>query len=874
MMAVLLYGKLVTEELSSTYANGNIASINQVKKPNSKGRNNNNNNIIINNINNNINNKNNNNNGREQQKKETNNNVDKSGEFLFYMNIRSLRLHFDELKCVLCSMEKKPAIICLCETWLTQNDNIALYNIPEYYPIVSKCRKSQRGGGVAIYVKKGIKFEVCEVNTHQECLVIDIKLRNNLSKRVGIIYRPPQCRVQQFFDDFEDILRYVADKNCILCGDFNIDILTDSNCSTSYTELLGSYGLSVENFQATRVTPISSKCLDHIISNGKYQVETLALGISDHYGLKCNLGNIEKLPQSNTAVQSRNINSLKGEKLQHYSEFLYHQLIAIVPSLSPNDKLEKLTEAINNSLDYFAPVIAKRRKHQINNEWVTPDIKKEIRRRDRAYKAWKLDCTPEKRQRYTDLRNKVTSLIRKGKRNFYDKLIGSKPTSKTIFTAINVFKGNENKSEADIPISPNEINSYFATIGSKIAADCNIDDQQTANIPQNSSSFVFHPITTIQVEDTIKRLKPLNSSGHDEISNKILKLSSRTISDFLSKVFNECICQGCFPSCMKIAKVIPIHKSCDAMDPSNYRPISLLPTIAKVFEKLIFSRLIKFFMKFNIISENQFGFRPNRSCIHAVGKLTEYMREMIDRNQVGYSCFLDIKKAFDTIDHKILGTKLYKYGVRGLPLKLIEHYLQNRYQYVQLNGKKSRIKEITHGVPQGSVLGPLLFIIYINDLPLNCSSSSVTLFADDTTITNAGRESEKNLKLDLKNVTDWFLVNKLCVNSSKCEILAFGRHEPAVFSLSDIKLSNKKVFKYLGIHIDSKLTFKDHMESLCHRLTKHCYLLYKARQVFSRKTLLLYYNAYVKTLLNCGILIYGSGNLTSLKNYTWFKDVY
>ena len=234
------------------------------------------------------------------------------------------------------------------------------------------------------------------------------------------------------------------------------------------------------------------------------------------------------------------------------------------------------------------------------------------------------------------------------------------------------------------------------------------------------------------------------------------------------------------------------------------------------------------------------------------------------RNQVGYSCFLDIKKAFDTIDHKILGTKLYKYGVRGLPLKLIEHYLQNRYQYVQLNGKKSRIKEITHGVPQGSVLGPLLFIIYINDLPLNCSSSSVTLFADDTTITNAGRESEKNLKLDLKNVTDWFLVNKLCVNSSKCEILAFGRHEPAVFSLSDIKLSNKKVFKYLGIHIDSKLTFKDHMESLCHRLTKHCYLLYKARHVFSRKTLLLYYNAYVKTLLNYGILIYGSGNLTSL----------
>ena len=184
-------------------------------------------------------------------------------------------------------------------------------------------------------------------------------------------------------------------------------------------------------------------------------------------------------------------------------------------------------------------------------------------------------------------------------------LLAANLFQKTIFTAINVFKGNENKSEADIPISSDEVNSFFATIGYKIAADCTIDDQQTANIPQNSSSFVFHSVTTIEVEDTIKRLKPLNSSGHDEISNRLLKLSSRPISDFLSKVFNKCICQECFPSCMKIAKVIPIRKSGDAMDPSNYRPIILLPIIAKVFEKLIFSRLIKCFTKFNIISEKQ-----------------------------------------------------------------------------------------------------------------------------------------------------------------------------------------------------------------------------------------------------------------------------
>ena len=300
------------------------------------------------------------------------------------------------------------------------------------------------------------------------------------------------------------------------------------------------------------------------------------------------------------------------------------------------------------------------------------------------------------------------------------------------------------------------------------------------------------------------------SSRSDLPRIQFLKMSVEIIAPLITLIFNQCINQDIFPTSFKLAEIIPIHKSGARTDINNYRPISLLSPFSKIFETHLYNCLTDFFNKNNVIYNKQFGFKENLSTDLAVIDTVNYITSCLDNKLTTCSVFLDLSKAFNTINHKIVLNKLQKYGIRGHPLKRLENYLNHRIQVTKLNSFISQPLEIGVGVPQGSCLGPLLFTIYINDIALN-SNFNIRLFADDACLSLSHKDPvilEQNVNKELKHINYWLQANKLFLNYSKTNYLIFtklkSKHKFNI-QIQNNTLSQENTVKYLGITIDDKL---------------------------------------------------------------------
>ena len=261
-------------------------------------------------------------------------------------------------------------------------------------------------------------------------------------------------------------------------------------------------------------------------------------------------------------------------------------------------------------------------------------------------------------------------------------------------------------------------NNYFSSIATKTKLNISFSHKHFSDFLKNRSniSFFVSPTDKTEIEDAISSFDSNKSVGPNSILIKLLKLLKDDISSQLSEIFNISFSSGVFPSILKTAKVIPIHKKDSKLDFSNYRPISLLSNTEKFLERLTYNRMYKFLSDNNLIYSLQFGFRQKYSTVHALISLTENIRKNLDKGNIGCGIFVDLKKAFDTVEHDILLSKLEHYGIHGLANEWFKSYLSNRKQYVSIDGYDSNLADVKFGVPQGSVLGPLLFLIYINDL--------------------------------------------------------------------------------------------------------------------------------------------------------------
>ena len=350
-----------------------------------------------------------------------------------------------------------------------------------------------------------------------------------------------------------------------------------------------------------------------------------------------------------------------------------------------------------------------------------------------------------------------------------NKSLNKKPkSSKSKITKLKVDSNiiTDNKMMADV------FNKYFVGIG-KNMADKIPQIENTIYSKREVQSMLFNETSPDEIIDIIKSLSSKKCIIESDIPTRFLKVASPIISPILSNIFNACLQKGIYPDSLKVAQVIPVHKAKSKSECSNYRPISLLSQYNKIFEKIINKRLYNYLEKFKILTQHQYGFRKNNSTSLAIYDLIENLLKSKDNGNIACALFLDLSKAFDTVDRNILIKKLDHYGIRGPPLELLKSYLTNRKQFTMVNGKKSSQFSIDIGVPQGSILGPLLFLIYINDLPL-VSDLITKLFADDTCLVFSSKDLnllQIKINSEILKIENWLHSNKLSLNHQKTKFM-------------------------------------------------------------------------------------------------------
>jgi hypothetical protein len=377
-------------------------------------------------------------------------------------------------------------------------------------------------------------------------------------------------------------------------------------------------------------------------------------------------------------------------------------------------------------------------------------------------------------------------------------------------------------------------------------------------------SFTLFPTTPHEITDIINNLKHKNTVDYDDINQNIIIRSAPYISEILCAIVNASFKTGTVPDELKIAKVIPIYKNGDKSLMTNYRPISILPILSKVFEKAMFNRLLNYLEKFNMLSPDQFGFRPNHSTYMPILKLSDIVTENFESGKYTIGIFFDLTKAFDVIDHKILLAKLNYYEIRGISHRWFSNYLSNRQQFTYVNSSKSTCLNINFGVPQGSILGPLLFIIFINDLPNVSSLFKYLLFADDTNVLASHTNLHELVTItnnELCKINEWFQINKLFLNIDKTNYIIFHSNRKTLplnihkIKIKDMELTQKTSTKFLGVTIDQNLNWKEHTSQIALKISKNMNIIRHILKLINKNALLKLYHSMIHPYLTyCNIV--------------------
>ena len=514
-------------------------------------------------------------------------------------------------------------------------------------------------------------------------------------------------------------------------------------------------------------------------------------------------------------------------------------------------------------------------KHFQKPKWWDDELENATQLRDQL-KSKGLEVEAKKQ------RNKVTSMKRLKRNEYFRTLITSNNNSKELWRAINELTKNKSKNHNSptSDLSCDDFNKHFTDIPIKVIKNDKTNSNDLKPLrsycsEKNIQSKSNLPLMTINdVYKELNQLKQSNTKGIDGVDGKILKLSASIITGSLTYIYNLCLSNKTFPDILKQAKVVPVYKkSGNVSDPNNYRPISILPVLSKPIEKHISKHTMEHFLKNDLLHQNQSGFRPNHSCHTALVKLVDQWLENIDQNEYTGVLLVDFAKAFDVIDRNLLIKKLNLYNINDNHLDLIKSFLSNRQQSVYYNNKFSCMLPLNYGVPQGSNLGPILFSIYINDLPLYIKNKC-DLFADDTTIHTSNKKLQTistQLQLNVNELLQWSELNHMALNPSKTKrmlITTRQRRQNIKEELKDINvynitINNTESHKLLGVIIDDNLSWSPHVSNLCKKVSSKIYALNRIKHVLNIKCRKLYFQTYIQSLIDYASTLWdGASNET------------
>jgi exonuclease III/uncharacterized protein YutD len=829
-------------------------------------------------------------------KASTHNSNSKNKLLIFHQNIRGLFNKTEEL--VISWSTEAPHILCLSEHHLL-NQEINNTWIQNYNLGASYCRKNRKGGGVGIFIQKNLaylKIELDEFCNDLDMEVCAVQLHfSEITFYILCIYRPPSGNFSYFLSSLESVLNqlFSNSNNIIICGDININYLDNTNNKLHLDSLLASYNLySIVDFP-TRISSCSSTAIDNIFidtfKNTEFTVKPLPNGLSDHDAQMLTLNNIKIQSSKAHCYLQRSINQ------SSIFEFKLHLSNESWEDIFTDDNPDVIFNKFLNTylrIFYQSFPFKKVYYNHINKPWISNGIKISCQHKRNLYLLCRKTDNPMLKSHYKLYCKILTKVIKTAKKLYYDKrILNSNNTAKTLWSIVKTetkkegnkcepILSNKRRTLNEYKKLANDFNTYFLNINDRRPRNNIATTDPALNYLQNNfvkpfPSIQLAPVTTTEMKDIIKSLKWKNSHGYDEIPIKILKISLSFITSPLTYICNKSLVSGLFPTRLKYSQINPVFKKGNKSEMSNYRPISLLTSFSKIFEKIIYNRLQNHIAVNNILAKEQHGFRNKFSTQTASFELINNILDALNNNMKVGGIFCDLTKAFDYVNHDILLTKLKFYGITGKANNLIKSYLSDRYQRVLIKNNYSNKcfsewGKIKQGVPQGSILGPLFFLLYINDLPgLINDTSKPTVFADDTSIIFTHTNY-----LDLKHEIDtvimkiikWFETNSLILNFDKTNFMHFmtrPNHEVDLqISYNTNIISATNTTNFLGLSLDSSLTWKIHIKHLSSKLNSACYLIRSLRSVISRKNLRTIYFSYVHSIMTYGIIFWGSSPLS------------
>lgn len=821
---------------------------------------------------------------------------------VMHLNIRSVRKNFDEFLATIATYNlDRCDIIFLGESF--QLLSINQFNIPGFTTFYNE-GSYNKNDGVIFFVKNNLNCQIDNIKLNTCGVTISIlkSSKKSIPFRIIALYRPNPSNLNAFIDEIDTYLDENRENNHfeLFLGDLNINILSNDANTNNYLSVLARHGFEPYIQSHTRVTAETATCIDHIflkkkhnVNYYKYKSYILNCNITDHYPVMMaistehpkNCNESDNNTHKNYLIDFNKMKSLIANK--NWSDVLNTNDVQLATNLFTNDFSDFIDQCktTKTSID---------RKHNKIKPWVTVGLITAIKNRDKM----KIHLNKQKinnnythnlENQYKAYRNRLNNLLKKSKHDYYKNLITLNQNNvKKVYDIISEAtneKGrkshiseivNENGQYfQDDKLKSNYCNEYYANVGINMAKKITEPKDFTHNISTINNAMFLTPVTKNEIIKHINTLKNNSAPGLDGVTSKIIKFVHPYILTPLVHIINLIFITGEVPFQFKTSVITPIYKANDKTIISNYRPISLINNFSKIFEKCLKERLINYFMKNSILHGNQFGFLEGKSTADAMYETVRVITENLDSSKKCIAVFLDLAKAFDTVNHEKLINVLNHYGVRGTVLNVFKSYLSNRQQYVKINETISDPRVIKIGVPQGTVLGPILFITYINSmLQLNIKAKIIS-YADDTIVLFSGHtweDTKEMVQNGISQVKNWLDMYQLSLNVDKTKYIAFSitnANRPDFHTINitnvgdDIKQTD--CIKYLGVVIDQNIKWDNHIDYLTTKVRKLIYKFYQIREILSKKIMILVYKALAESLFRYGILVWGGLYSNALK---------
>jgi hypothetical protein len=826
---------------------------------------------------------------------------------LIQQNIRSYNRNIDEFLVTLEGLAVNFDIILLTEAWLG-NNNCDLLSV-DGYDLFRTYNNLNSSDGLVVYANRSLSASSRQLSIGGVATALSLSFGwRGFPCEILAIYRSPNSNINLFIeglnDYFNDAHSPVA-KLRIIAGDINCDILNTPPNSPQerYLDILYEAGFISCLDKITR--PDSNTCIDHYFLKSPKNIDAKSViiqnQITDHHSVclhVLNTGNGSPTQNNVRMTDKKNWTNIYNSLLtQDWTHVLATQDV----NLSVNNFISTISQIIQDQSTRIS-INAKTTKIK---PWITSGLVKSIRFRDKLKKQLiRQPFNVNLRNRFIRYRNKLQYLLRYVKNNYYKQRISEvQGNPRKFWSVVNEVAGRTSGGEAfpverfcggggDNGIDSREIetiaqnfNDYFASVGRRLAeAIPTVDDPGEEGIVTAQSEFLLEPVTQAELTNIIMSIRGSSAPGWDSIPARLIKDNIDTLIIPLEHIINLSIHSGKFPEALKVAKVIPIHKSDSKSSIANYRPISLLTITSKILEKCVKNQLTNYLEHNHIIDNIQYGFRSNKNTSDALFDVTKFVSQQIGSRKRVLLSFLDLAKAFDSVDRNKLIEKLRAIGVLNIALDWFKSYFRNRLQQVSINGTESPPTNVDYGVVQGSNLGPLLFTIYINDISNLQLDGKLYLFADDMALITYGNSWDEvytNASRDLLKIKKWLDINILTLNVGKTKCLPIftrrdagpgarvlrvhvcGEPQSGTCNCNIIERVNE--YKYLGIILDSKFSWVPQIQQLKMRIRKLLYAFGQLSQVLTVAHCRTVYYAYVQSLLEYGIVAWGGSSSAVLK---------